>query len=196
MPPSSDFGFFRTEFKADDSDDYPTFSDINYFLHDLNLLYEFSRVIVDPKYRGYHFSRFFAYRNRQRIDDSDQLRIERLRQESPLYIAAVAAALPATAATIWVLVQIFEKLANFGLNRDILKLNREKLRRELALPLPPNEASITQMTRESFTRQIHIREAEFIYDRIENHLRRNPIAIREIEVTYVTNLEKKEDKKE
>jgi hypothetical protein len=191
MPPTSDFGFFRIEFRANDEDDYPAFPDTNYFLHDLNLLYEFSRVIVDPKYRGYRFSRFFTYRNRRRIDADDQLRIERLTQQSPLYIATVVAALPATAATIWIGVQIFEKIANFSLNREILKLNRDKLRRELAQPLGQGQADIRELTEDSFRQQVHIREAEYIYDRIENHLRDNPIRIREIEVAYVRELPKK-----
>ena len=87
--------------------------------------------------------------------------------------------------------QIFEKIANFSLNREILKLNRDKLRRELAQPLGQGQADIRELTEDSFRQQVHIREAEYIYDRIENHLRDNPIRIREIEVAYVRELPKK-----
>ena len=100
MPPISDFGFFQIEFRALETDDYPTFSDVNYFLHDLNLLYEFSRVIVDRKYGEYRFSRFFAYRNRRRVEPDDQLRIQRISQESPLLVIAVIAAIPSAAAAV------------------------------------------------------------------------------------------------
>jgi hypothetical protein len=192
---TSDYGFYRLEFRAGGEDDYPAFPDISYFLHDLNLLYEFSRIIVDPKYREYRFSRFFAYRNRRRIDANDQLRIERLSQESPLYIATVVAALPVTAATIWIGVQIFEKIANFRLNRDILRLNRDKLRKELAQPLAQGQTDVRQMTEDSFREQVRIREAEYIYTRIENHLQENPIHIREIEVTYTRELLPKDGEK-
>ena len=187
MPPVSDFGFFQIELRASEGDDYPTFSDINYFLHDLNLFYEFSRVIVDPKYRDYRFSRFFAYRNRQRIEPDDQLRIQRLAQESPLEIAAIVAAGPSAATTIWILIQAFEKIANYSLSRDILKLTREKLRRELAGPGTPTDGA-PEITYDRFTEQVHIREAEYTYGKIEQHLNDSPIRIREIEVKYVREL--------
>lgn len=170
MPPVSDFGFFQLILHANETDDYPAFSDVNYFLHDVNLLYEFSRVIVDPKYREYRFSRFFVYRNRRRIESGDQLRIQRLTQESPLEIAAVVAAVPAAATSLWILIQVFEKIANFSLNRDILKLTREKLRRDLAIP-PISSNAPPELTYERFVEQVHVREAEYSYDKIEEHLR-------------------------
>jgi hypothetical protein len=64
-------------------------------------------------------------------------------------------------------VQIFDKVASFSLNRDISKLNRDKLRRELAQPLGQGQNDIPQITEELFRWQVHIREAENIYDRIE-----------------------------
>ncbi len=187
MPPVSEFGFFRIELRASETDDYPTFSDIDYFLHDLNLLYEFSRVIVDPKYKDYRFSRFFAYRNRRRVEPDDQLRVQRLSHESPLEIAAVVIAGPSAATTIWILIQTFEKIANFSLNRDILKLTREKLRRELATHTTGSER-VLEPDYDRFTEQVHIREAEYIYDKIEQHLGESPIRIRDVEATYIREL--------
>lgn len=184
MPPTSDFGFFQLELRVNDTDDYPIFSDLNYFLLDLDLLYEFSRVMVDPKYAEYRFSRFFMYRNRRRVEPDDQLRIQRLTQESPLQLVAVVAAIPAAATAIWVVVQTWEKIANFQLNRDILKLNREKLRRELARPAD----AMAEVNYEQFVERVRMREAEYMYDRIEHHVAQNPIRIREIDVTYVREL--------
>ncbi len=185
MPARSEFGYFQILLRANETDDYPALIDLTYFLHDLNLLYEFSRVVVDPKYSDYRFSRFFAYRNRRRIEPSDQLSVERLSKESPLLIIAVVAALPSAAATLWALVQIFEKIANFGLNREILRLNRDKLKKELQEPvkvdLPPASESLIQ-------ERIHIREAEYIYEMIERHLQGSPIRIREIEVKFMREL--------
>lgn len=192
MPPLSDFGFFQIELRASETDDYPAFSDVNYFLHDMNLLYEFSRVIVDPKYRDYRFSRFFVYRNRQRVEPDDQLRLQSLTQESPLEIAAIVAAAPSAAATIWILIQAFDKISNYSLNRDILKLSREKLRRELAGPLTSTDGS-AEITYDRFAKQVHIREAEYTYGKIEEHLQENPIRIRDVDVTYVRELPSKKE---
>jgi hypothetical protein len=190
MPPTSDAGFFQIELRARDADDYPALPDINYFLHDLNLLYEFSRVIVDSKYRDYRFSRFFAYRNRRRIDPVDQLRVERLRQQSPLSIVAIVVAAPSAAATIWVVVQALEKIANFALNRDILRLTREKLRIELA-KARISEREVPEMPYVRFVEQVRIREATYTYEKIETHLRENPVHVFEIEITYVRELPRK-----
>jgi hypothetical protein len=195
MPPISDFGFFQIEFRAREADDYPTLPDVNYFLHDLNLLYELTRVISDAKYRDFHFSRFFAYRNRQRIETDDQLRIQRLSQESPLTVVAVVAAVPSAAVTILALVQVLEKIANFSLKRDILKLTRDKLRSELA-KAPAPHVDLSGANFERFVEQVHIREAEYIYDKVADHLRENPVQIREIEITYVRGLPRKTDEEE
>jgi hypothetical protein len=192
MSPISDFGYFQIELRASETDAYPTLSDINYFLHDLNLLYEFSRVIVDRKYDKYHFSRFFTYRNRRRVEPDDQLRIQRLTKESPLLIIVVVAAVPSAATAIWALTQTIEKIANFSLNRDILKLNREKLRRELAGHIPPADSQ-QYVPYDQFVELVHVREAEYTYDKIEQHLNDNPIRIREIDVTYVPVLPPKKE---
>jgi len=191
---TSEFGYYQIELRTNDGDNYPALTDISYFLHDFNLFYEFTRVIADPKYRNYHFSRFFTYRNRRRIDEPDQLSVERLSKESPLLIIVAVAALPSAAGTIWALVQIFEKIANLGLNREILKLNRDKLRRELQEP-HSGPIGVSQNGDVTFREQIHIREAEYIYERIERHLGENPIRIREIEVTYTRQLPGNGDKK-
>lgn len=193
MPLRSQTGYFLFELRATEADEYPSLADVHYFLHDLNLLYELVRVVADPKYRHYEFSRFFAYRNRQRIDPDDQLRIERLRQESPLDVVVVVAALPAAATTIWIVIQILEKLWNMTLNREILKLNREKLRRELEQPRAEAPAKPGLMQEAAFREEVTIREAEYTLDRIEAHLSENPIRIREIEVTYVRELPPKAD---
>jgi hypothetical protein len=125
----------------------------------------------------------------------NKLSIERLSKESPLLILAVVAALPAAATTIWALAQTFEKVANFPLNREILKLNRDKLRQELQGPHPP-VANVLGMTDANFIERVHIREAEYTYERIERHLEGNPVRVREIEVRYTRHLPQNRGKKE
>jgi hypothetical protein len=185
MPPSDDVGYFRIAIRGN-GEDYFALADLAYFMHDSNLLYEFSRIIVDPKYAEYQFSRFSTYRNRYRIDEVDMLRVERLRIESPLELIAVVAAFPSTATAIWVLVQAVEKIANFHLRRDILKLNREKLRRELEAAHP--DTRVLEHGDVILREQLRIREAEYLYDKIEEHLQKNPIHISEIDVTYIREL--------
>jgi hypothetical protein len=74
---------------ADEPSDqkYPTLNDINYFLHDLNLLYELTRVLLDPKYENVRITQHFEYRNHKRIDREDQLTVARISKQSPLDVS-------------------------------------------------------------------------------------------------------------
>ena len=67
----------------------PTLISISSYLYDFNLLYEFSRLVVDPKYEGYKFSRFSGYRNAKRVLPDDRLEIESVSIESPIAIIAI-----------------------------------------------------------------------------------------------------------
>lgn len=191
MPQPSDFGYFQIALRGDEGD-YPALTDISSFLHDFNLLYEFSRVIVDPKYEGYRFSRFSTYRNNRRVEPGDQLEIQSLRIESPIELITIVAATPVAAATLWVLVQTAEKIANFSLNRDILKLQREKLRKELESA----HGDVPRQVRESdaaFSDQVHTREAEHHFDRLEKRLAETPVRVKELEITHIRELPARRD---
>lgn len=137
----SDTGFLQVKVIVDENGDYPSFSDISYFLQDLNLLYEYLRMREDARYEGFRFDRFFVYRNRRRIDPRDRLIVQSLTKESPLTIMAVVVAVPSAAATIWALAQFVEMVYNAPLKRRILKLTEQELRQKVAnLPEPSEEA--------------------------------------------------------
>src|SRR5215471_17199909 len=101
MPQPSDFGYFQIALRCDEGD-YPALSDVTSFLYDFNLLYEFSRMVIDSKYEGVKLSRSSGYRNRKRLWPEDRLEIERLRIESPIELITVVAAGPSAAMTLWV----------------------------------------------------------------------------------------------
>lgn len=191
MSRPSDFGYFRIALRGEEGD-YPALIDISSYLYDFNLLYEFSRLVVDPKYEGYKFSRFSGYRNAKRVLPDDRLEIESLRIGSPIAIIAVVIALPAAASALLAFTQAFEKIANFRINRDILKLRRENLRKELQAPPvePPPELLGTDAT---FREQLHIREADYYFGRVERHLHDSVVRVKEIEITHVRELPAKRD---
>lgn len=192
MPRPSDFGYFQIAVRGEEGD-YPALVDISSFLYDLNLLYEFSRLIVDPKYEGYKFSRFSGYRNAKRVLPDDRLEIESLRVESPIALIAIVIATPVAAAALWALTQTFEKIANFPINRDILKLQRDKLRKELESPHTNGGPQGMPESDVAFREQIRIREAEYYFDRVLGHLHNSPVHVREIEITRVRELAGKRD---
>jgi hypothetical protein len=189
MPRPNDFGFFRISLRGNEGD-YPSLVEISSFLYDFNLLYEFSRMVVDPEYQGYKFSRYSGYRNAKRVSPDDQLEIESLRVESPIALIAVAVAVPAAAAALWAVVQTIEKIANFGVNRDILKLQRENLRKQLDTT-PANSRPELPESDEPFREQLRIREADYYFGRVERHLQDSQVRVREIEIAHVRVLNQK-----
>ena len=117
--------------------------------------------------------------------NDDRLRVVTLRHESPIVLIAVVAAVPPAVGAIWGVVQIVEKIANFPLNRDILKLQRDKLRKELG---PTNTDAVMPLDEETFRHQLQIREGIYYYDRTGKRLQGSSIRITEFEITTIRHL--------
>ena len=121
--------------------------------------------------------------------NDDRLRVVTLRHESPIVLIAVGAAVPPAVGAIWGVVQIVEKIANFPLNRDILKLQRDKLRKELG---PTNTDAVMPLDEETFRHQLQIREGIYYYDRYYDRtgkrLQGSSIRITEFEITTIRHL--------
>jgi hypothetical protein len=189
MPQPSDFGYFQIAIRGEESD-YPALIDVSSFLYDFNLLYEFSRIVVDPQYALYKFSSFSGYRNAKRVHPEDRLEVQSLSIESPFELITLVAAAPAAAMTLWVLAQTFEKVVNFPLNREILKLQRDKLRKELQ-STSDNKSVEMPESDDQFLEQLHIREVDRHFARIEQRLHGSPVHVKEIEVTHMRELSAK-----
>jgi hypothetical protein len=113
----------------------PIASEVGLFVFDFDSLYELVRLSVDPKYADFNFTRFALYRNAKRVEASDKLYVSLLRLASPLEMASTIAVYAGVAAsisaTIWVLVQTFERIYNLQLNREKLQLEIKKLKSDL-----------------------------------------------------------------
>lgn len=109
----------------------PEFRDVVNFLWDFNLLFEISRLAVDPKYEGFTFTNHVFQRNGRPLDRFDRLRLVELREESPLKLKTVATASAGAAAALWVLVQSAQTLQNWPLQREKLKLEVRKTQLEV-----------------------------------------------------------------
>jgi hypothetical protein len=115
-----------------DEGQFPLLLDISSFLYDFNLLYEFMRIKMDDRYSGYTFSFHSWNRKNRRLREEDRLRVVHLRHESPIELVTFAFGTSGAVAAVWGVLQIAEKIGNWPLNREILKLQRDKLRKELA----------------------------------------------------------------
>jgi len=141
-------GFFQIALRGEEGD-YPALSDVAYFLYNVNVLYEFSRLIVDPKYEGYRFSNRSSNRHVTRILPADQLDVQSLRVQSPILLTVVLLATPVSATAIWVLSQAFEKIYNFPINRENLILTNDNLELKNEGIFLDNEIKRNELSRQS-----------------------------------------------
>jgi len=187
-PPPEEAGYFQISLRGRD-DDYPSLLDVSAFLYDFNLAYEFSRLATDPRYSGYTFSRYSWNRLSRPLIAADRLRVAILRHESPLLLIAIVAAVPSAVGAVLGVAQIVEKIANWRVNREILMLQRDKLKRELQSVSPAASSALEDET--WFRHRLQSQEATYFYDRTGKRLEKSLIRITEFEVRVVRGLPEK-----
>ena len=192
--------YYRIALRGEEGD-YPALSDVALFLYHFNVLYDFSRLLVDPKYAEFKFAPNSANRNFRRVERDDRLAIESLRVQSPIALTVVILATPASAAALWAFTQAFEKIVNFPINRKNLKLQNEslelgnektkleneKLRRELASSDAQAPYGLAESD-DSFAFLLRSRNAERPFGLVTEKLEASEIRIREFEITRLHKL--------
>jgi hypothetical protein len=159
----------------------PLLLNVTSFLEDFTLLYEFARLGTDPKYPRHPASLQYSWdRNSRPLAYDDRLRVCRIEQGSPFLFTSLVVAVPAAVTAFWGIVQTIEKIRNWGMNRELLELQREKLRKELA------DAQKAH-TYEGFRYELRSRDLDYFYDRTVDRLAMNPVRIREIQVSVISN---------
>jgi hypothetical protein len=180
---SLDEPYFRIHIVGSE-ETFPTVLDVSSFLYDLNLLYEIARLATDPNYSKFRFSRFVYFRTGRPLKEQDRLRIQSLRQESPLALVAVLTAVPVAIGAVWGVVQIVEKIANAPLNRRKLKAEVEKLERENRETAESSHALIPDND-EEVRSVLRVREAEQLFDSVAGRLERSSVRVKELEIEIV-----------
>ena len=161
---------------------FPLLLDISNFVYDLNLIYELSRLAVDPKYSGFKFSGNATYRRGRPILDDDRLRVEQISYKSPIALVLLLTISGGGAlAGVWTFIQILEKVSNFQLNRRKLKAEVEKLERENRTAGIEGANKILENP-EAFHEILRHREAEYYLDAAGKRLSNSPVKIRELEI--------------
>lgn len=111
-------------------EDKPFLSDVSYLFYNFELLHDFSLILSAEDYKTYKFSSYFWFRNGRPIRPNDKLRVIKISKESPLTLELLIAGLPVGSGALWIIVQIIEKIQNWKLNGEKLRLEVEKLRLE------------------------------------------------------------------
>ena len=165
-----------------DAEDNPTLLNISSFLYDFNLLYEITRLALDPKYSEFAFADFVWFRQGRPLEDQDRLRVDRIRLESPLeLVAAIILAGNGAIAAVWGVVQIVEKVSNARLNRRKLEAEVAKLEGgQLASARLPSVDD-----KQEIRRLLRIREAERFYERTAGRLEASSVRIKTVDVEII-----------
>lgn len=145
--------------------------DVSSLFYDFELLHDFSLILCVEDYQSYRFSHYFWYRYGRPIKTDHKLRVVRIVKESPLTIELVIAGIAAGSGALWILIQAIEKIQNWGLNREKLKLEVEKLRMEN----DKLQLELEQKTKE--------RDAYYILDPLVRRLERIPMKLVDIEIS-------------
>ncbi len=188
----TDVPYLRLGLTAD-AEDNPTLLNISGFLYDFNLLYEITRLALDPKYSEFVFADFVWFRQGRPLENRDRLRVDRIRLESPLeVVAAVILAGNGAIAAVWGVVQIIEKVSNARLNRRKLEAEVAKLEGEQLAP-----ASLPSVDDEQEIRRLlRIREAERFYERTAGRLEASSVRIKTVDVEIIPAQRKLRSNKE
>ena len=148
----SDTGYFQLALRGQEGD-YPTLGEITAFLYNFNVLYEFSRLSVDPGYSDHPINQNTANRTVKRIFPKDQLVLQSLSVQSPIALIAAVSAGFATVTTLLAFADKLEKIVNIPINRQILLEQRDKLKleNEAAQRAALTDNDIKNLQRENFS---------------------------------------------
>jgi hypothetical protein len=95
--------------------------DLSSTFYDVTLLYDWTVLTSVSEYADFRFTGTFWYRNRRPIQPQHQLYVRRVRHESPVGLELLIPAVVAAAGVPWALLQSFEKVRNWRLNRKKLE---------------------------------------------------------------------------
>ncbi|MBV9928115.1 MAG: hypothetical protein JOZ96_24060 [Acidobacteria bacterium] len=176
--------------RAEEEEKFPPLNDVYTFLHDVNLIYEISRVATDP---NYDFSLSELVYSREEglnihMRDEDRLHVESMSKNSPLELSTLVVAVPAAVGAIWGVVQIIEKVVNFRLNRRKLREEVRRLERENTQVMPPlateerSDSTLLYENRRFLESRLEEVGALGVYRRIGDRLVQSKIEIVEVRI--------------
>lgn len=152
----------------------PLLLDVSSLLYDVELLHDLTVLVSFEAYSRFTFSRYFWYRTGRSILPEDRLRVRSLKLQSPL----AAELIFGSAAAVWAVLQVIDKIANWRLNRQKLRLEVQKLEHETA-----TRGHEEQTARARLEAAIQQREAGVLLGQIVRRLESNPIVLVDVDVT-------------
>jgi hypothetical protein len=156
----------------------PYLLDVSSLFYDFELLHDFSLLLYAEEYYDYRFSQYFWYRRGRPLKDEHRLRALEIIKKSPLTVELILSVVAVSSGAIWVIVQAIEKISNWKLNKEKIKLEVEKLRLEKNVRYY-NE----QKARIEMENKLKERECWTIFNSLLKRLEDNSIKLKSIDLT-------------
>ncbi len=161
---------------------YPQLMTITSTMYDLELAHDLSVILAYPEYQDRKFDPYFWYRNGRRINENHRLRAGTIIRESPLLLELIVTAVGAA----WVLVQILDRVSNWHLNREKVRVEIDNMRKDGQL----KDLEILERTR----KQLPFSDrpgAQEMMDRLIRRFEHNDIDLLDIDFDVPRNDEKR-----
>ena len=129
---------------------------------------------VDQKYEKINLDKYFYYKSSRPIEINKKFTITEISKNSPIDITFILGSIGG----LWVLVQVIDKIANWTLNREKLRLEVEKLKSEnklIRMDQEHEEAEYIEFIEEDVEIQRRI-------SRIKSELSDNQMKLEEMEI--------------
>lgn len=159
------------------NDKSPYLLDISSLFYDFELLHDFCLITWADEYKYYKFNNYFWYRKGRPIKSEHQIKALRIEKESPLTVELIVSALIGLSGAFWALVQAIEKISNWKLNKEKLKQEVEKLKKENNIKFYEEQEARTE-----FERKLLEREAWNIFNALLRKLEANPLKLKDIKI--------------
>jgi hypothetical protein len=184
-----DQGYFRISVRGTEGDNLPL-EEVTKFLYEFNLLYEMSRLVVDPRYEAYKITQATSSRVVNRLWVNDKLYLEKLSVNSPLDLNLILNATEVALTAIGVvLTAVGLRQSRRGQRDNQVSFDRH----EAGIQEPDNRATVLadagiQLRLPppdgDFREKLQIRKATKHFDREKTRLRENPVTVDEVTITY------------
>jgi len=153
----------------------PYLLDISSPFFDFELLHDFFLIVYADDYKYYKFNNYFWYRKGRPIKDEHRIKAIRIVKESPLTVELIMSTIVGLSGAFWAIVQAIEKINNWRLNREKLKLEVEKLKNKIKF-YEEEKAKI------EFEQKLLEREAWNIFDSLLRRLEANALKLKDMEI--------------
>lgn len=184
-----DQGYFQISVRGTEGDNLPL-EEVTKFLYEFNLLYEMSRLVVDPRYETYKITQATSSRVVNRLWVNDKLYLEKLSVNSPLDLNLILNATEVALTAIGVvLTAVGLRQSRRGQRDNQVSFDRHEAGIQesdnratvladagIQLRLPPPDGD--------FREKLQIRKATKHFDREKTRLRESPVTVDEVTITY------------